>query len=136
MLIVLCADNVVAQGLSKLFNRGARVALQRHCRVLERVDLVHIDIDETNIGMLKCSFRCAGEIGVSRPYSNHQIGLACEDIGRRRTRYPDASHRLLVRAWQRALSRLSFTDRYTRSGCEPSQSCGRIRVDDSAASND
>ena len=73
---VLGRHPVVRHQNCQLFQCSLCIGHQRQCRVLESVELGHVDVQKANSGILKCCLGGAGEIGVAGSDANDQVSLA------------------------------------------------------------
>src|SRR5712691_8998654 len=93
----------------------------------------YVDVDETNIRILKRGLGSGGEVAQAGTDRNHQISLAGDDVRARRAGHADGVEVLRMIEGQRPLARLRLSYRNACLLDEASQSRGSFGVDHSAS---
>ena len=86
-------------------------------------------VDEADVRVLERGLRRGGEVAQPRADADHEVGLAREEVRRRRPGDADRAERLRMRIGQRALAGLRFADGDAGRVDEAAQRVGRLAVD-------
>ena len=89
----------------------ARVAQEGQARLLEGVELAHVQVDEAHGRILEGGLGGGGEVRVAGAHAQHQVGLAGHDVRPRRARDPDRAEGGGIVVGQGALARLGLAHR-------------------------
>ena len=106
MVFVVLSTLWPADRLLQLFDRDARVPRERNCRVFIGVEFADVDVNEAHSRILKRSFRCSGEIAITRSDANDQVSFAGKDIRAGRAGHSNGADILRVVKGQRAFTSL------------------------------
>ena len=90
-MCVFAAGTIAGNRRFQLFDCGSRIGDHRQPCMLIRIRFVGVDVNEAHAGILERCLGCSREIAQPRPDGNHQVRLACGDIGARRSRYSDGA---------------------------------------------
>ena len=67
---------IAARACAEFFERHARIRYQRQRGVLEGIHFRDVDVDESDVGILKSGLRCRREIAIASSDADHQVRFA------------------------------------------------------------
>ena len=127
---------VSRQQHGELLDRLAGVGHHGKGRVLEGVQLAHVDADEPHLRMRERAVRHGREVAQARANGDHQVGGAREPVRRRGSRHADPADGQWVIPWDRALAGLRFSDADAGHLGEAPQGVRGFAIEHAAARDD